>query len=73
MNVDRGLPWYSQLLTMALKNVDDEEGIEPILDVNIVKAKNCVGTVISLNGHRKYFCIYHARHPESIGTNGAEV
>ena len=23
------------------------------------------GTVLSLNGHRRYFCMYHAKHPEA--------
>ncbi len=73
MNVDRGLQWYSQLLTMALKNVDDEEGLEPVVDVSVVKPKNCIATVISLNGHRKYFCIYHAHHPESFTSSGGQV
>lgn len=72
MNVDRGLQWYSQLLTMALKNVDDEEGLEPVVDVSVVKPKNCIATVISLNGHRKYFCIYHAHHPESFTSSGGQ-
>ena len=73
MSVDRGIHWYSQLLSMALKNIDDEEGLEPVIDVKNVKPKNCVGTVLSLNGHRKYFCIYHARHPESLSSNGGQV
>nr|SVE75054.1 EOG090X049L [Daphnia dolichocephala] len=72
MNVDRGLPWYSRLLSLALKIVDDDEGTEVTLDSNAVKPKNCVGTVISLNGHRRYFCIYHARHPECISDNGGK-
>nr|CAG4641606.1 EOG090X049L [Eurycercus lamellatus] len=72
MSVDRGLQWYSRLLNLALKNVEEEEGTETVLDPNLVKPKNCVGTVISLNGHRRYFCIYHARHPESISDNGGE-
>ncbi|XP_041977353.1 dnaJ homolog subfamily C member 16 [Aricia agestis] len=29
-----------------------------------VNARNAVGTVLALNPHRKYFCIYHAKHPE---------
>ena len=24
-----------------------------------------LGTVLSLNGHRRYFCMYHAKHPEA--------
>nr|CAG4648169.1 EOG090X0BKI [Moina brachiata] len=69
MNVNRGLQWYSQLLNLALKNVE-EEGPELSVDYNLVKSKNCVGTVISLNGHRRYFCIYHPRHPECLSENG---
>uniref|UniRef100_A0A182MPM3 Uncharacterized protein n=1 Tax=Anopheles culicifacies TaxID=139723 RepID=A0A182MPM3_9DIPT len=30
-----------------------------------INPRNCIGTVIALNGHRKYFCMYHAKHPES--------
>ena len=26
MNVDRGLQWYGQLLNLAIKNVDEDEG-----------------------------------------------
>nr|CAG4650887.1 EOG090X049L [Simocephalus serrulatus]SVE94169.1 EOG090X049L [Simocephalus serrulatus] len=72
MNVDRGLPWYGRLLNLALKNVEEEEGSEMTLDSNLVKSKNCVGTVISLNGHRRYFCIYHARHPECLSGSGGK-
>nr|CAG4646961.1 EOG090X049L [Megafenestra aurita]SVE92320.1 EOG090X049L [Megafenestra aurita] len=70
MNVDRGLHWYSRLLNLALKNVEDDEEIT--LDSNLVKSRNCVGTVISLNGHRRYFCIYHARHPECLPDSGGK-
>jgi len=31
-----------------------------------INPKNCIGTVISLNGFRKYFCVYHAKHPENV-------
>nr|CAG4643131.1 EOG090X049L [Ilyocryptus agilis] len=65
MSVDRGLHWYSRILNLALKNMEEEGEPALVLDPSEVKAKNCVGTVISLNGHRRYFCIYHARHPES--------
>lgn len=100
MNIDRGLPWYSRLLNLALKIADDDEGtgsvlfvfflfdksndnfqsyiwliffLDVTLDSNSVKPKNCVGTVVSLNGHRRYFCIYHARHPECVSDSGAKV
>nr|SVE85425.1 EOG090X049L [Daphnia pulicaria] len=72
MNIDRGLQWYSRLLNLALKNVEEDEGTDITLDSNLVKSKNCVGTVISLNGHRRYFCIYHARHPECISDSGGK-
>ncbi|KAL5287390.1 dnajc16 family protein [Megaselia abdita] len=55
MLIEKGLCWYSELLRLSLS--------EPrSLQIN---PKNCVGTVIALNGHRKYFCVYHAKHPDS--------
>lgn len=59
MYVERGLSWYKQLLELALPGVDD-------LKIN---PRNCVGTVLSLNGHRKYFCIFHAKHTEKQKQN----
>lgn len=47
--------------------------IEVTVDPKQIKPKNCVGTIISLNGYRRYFCIYHARHPESLTDNGGHV
>ena len=29
-----------------------------------VNKKNCIGTVLSLNGFKKYFRLYHAKHQE---------
>ena len=49
-----GLPWFKKILNLTLP--------EP-RDINI-NPKNCIGTVLSLNGHRRYFCMYHAKHPE---------
>ncbi|XP_057336763.1 dnaJ homolog subfamily C member 16 [Microplitis mediator] len=54
MNMERGLNWYKKLLSLSLPD---------LIELNI-NPKNCVGTVLALNGHRKYFCIYHAKHPE---------
>lgn len=54
MYIERGLKWYKQLLTLSLPDETD-------LNIN---PRNCVGTVLSLNGHRKYFCVFHAKHPE---------
>ncbi|CAH0390809.1 unnamed protein product [Bemisia tabaci] len=59
INLDRAScrEWFSQILSMSL--------LEPRpLSIN---PHNCIGTVLSLNGLRKYFCIYHAKHPESRG------
>ena len=49
-----GLQWYKKILNLTLP--------EP-REINI-NPKNCIGTVLSLNGHRRYFCMYHAKHPE---------
>ena len=49
-----GLPWFKKILNLTLP--------EP-RDINI-NPKNCIGTVLSVNGHRRYFCMYHAKHPE---------
>ncbi|KAF5291126.1 hypothetical protein FQA39_LY14368 [Lamprigera yunnana] len=55
MYVERGLSWYKELLQMSLTEERD-------LNIN---PRNCVGTVLSLNGYRKYFCMFHAKHAES--------
>ncbi|XP_066588233.1 dnaJ homolog subfamily C member 16 [Prorops nasuta] len=54
LSLDKGLDWYKKLLSLSLPEPKE-------LNIN---AKNCVGTVLSLNGHRRYFCMYHAKHPE---------
>ncbi|XP_049866727.1 dnaJ homolog subfamily C member 16 [Pectinophora gossypiella] len=51
--VERNIEWFRRLLQLSLGGGE--------LRVN---ARNCVGTVLALNPHRKYFCIYHAKHPE---------
>lgn len=57
MYIERGLSWYKELLQLALPE-DSELVINP---------RNCVGTVLALNGHRKYFCMFHAKHSERYG------
>lgn len=52
--VERNINWFRMLLQLSLGGGE--------LQVN---ARNCVGTVLALNPHRNYFCIYHAKHPES--------
>ncbi|XP_072944107.1 dnaJ homolog subfamily C member 16 isoform X2 [Epargyreus clarus] len=51
--VERGVEWFRRVLQLSLGGGE--------LRVN---ARNCVGTVLALNPHRNYFCIYHAKHPE---------
>ncbi|CAH1156022.1 unnamed protein product [Phaedon cochleariae] len=53
--IERGLKWYTELLRLSLPD-ETELNINP---------RNCVGTVLSLNGHRKYFCVFHAKHTEN--------
>ncbi|XP_014209177.1 dnaJ homolog subfamily C member 16 [Copidosoma floridanum] len=55
LSLERGLEWYKKILQLSLPEPRE-------LNIN---AKNCVGTVLSLAGHRKYFCMYHAKHPEN--------
>lgn len=52
--IEKNLEWYRNILQQAL-------GEQRELNIN---PKNCIGTVIALNGFRKYFCVYHAKHPE---------
>lgn len=56
MLIEKGQNWYSELLRLSMPDVGD-------LQIN---PRNCIGTVLALNGHRKYFCMYHAKHPESV-------
>ncbi|XP_050431236.1 dnaJ homolog subfamily C member 16 isoform X2 [Adelges cooleyi] len=58
LNLDR-LPsreWYRELLSLSLAETDKR------IHIN---TKNCVGTVLSLCSLKKYYCMYHAKHPES--------
>lgn len=55
LDVERHVTWYRRLLELSLPEPRE-------LQIN---PRNCVGTVLSLNGHRKYFCMFHAKHPES--------
>lgn len=56
MLIERGQSWFTELLRLSLLESRD-------LQIN---PRNCIGTVLALNGHRKYFCMYHAKHPETI-------
>ena len=48
VSLERGLEWYRRLLMPSLP--DNQQ-----LNIN---PKNCIGTVLSINGYRKYFCTY---------------
>ncbi|KAK2705638.1 dnaJ homolog subfamily C member 16-like isoform X2 [Artemia franciscana] len=61
MYVERGLDWYKQLLSLALPLGEGNPDPQQLESIN---PRNCIGTILSLNGHRKYFCIYHAKHLE---------
>nr|CAG4651736.1 EOG090X049L [Triops cancriformis] len=60
LSLERGLGWYSRLLALAIHGTEASSD-----ELQILRPRNCVGTVLALNGHRKYFCIYHAKHPET--------
>ncbi|KAL0267988.1 UNVERIFIED_CONTAM: hypothetical protein PYX00_010093 [Menopon gallinae] len=62
MLIHRGIDWYKRLLTLSLPEPRE-------LNIN---PRNCIGTVLSLNGHRKYFCMYHAKHPECFQSRGTK-
>lgn len=57
--IEKNLHWYQELLRMAL-NEKRELPINPI---------NCLGTVLVLNGFKKYFSVYHASGNSSCGPN----
>lgn len=51
--LDKNLDWYRSLW---------EEVLE--VDFNNLNKKNCIGTVLALNGFKKYIRVYHAKHHE---------
>ena len=56
------MPWYRELLEQTLG--DSERNLQAI---NI---KNCIGTVLAINGPRKYYCMYHAWHKKRLEGDG---
>lgn len=48
--IEKNIGWYKDLLRLALNERRD-------LDINPI---NCIGTVLVLNGFKKYFSVYHA-------------
>jgi len=65
--LEQYLPWFRQLL---------ESTIDFRRSLTSINQKNCVGTVLAVNGPRQYFSIYHAasdrmpsrRHPRGVHT-----
>lgn len=53
--IEKNLDWYRKILQQTL-------GEQRELNIN---PKNCIGTVIALNGFRKCFSVYHAKHAET--------
>merc|ERR1719474_2287424 len=60
MYIEKGLSWYKKILNLTLPEPRDIK----------INPKNCIGTVLSLNGHHRYFCMYHAKHPEATRRPG---
>ncbi|XP_076086499.1 dnaJ homolog subfamily C member 16-like [Mytilus galloprovincialis] len=52
VNLDLYMGWYRHLL---------EESVDKKIDLTNMKVKNCIGTVLAINGHRNYYYIYHPR------------
>ena len=48
--IEKNIGWYKELLKLALNEKRD-------LHINPI---NCIGTVLVLNGFKKYFSVYHA-------------
>lgn len=53
--IEKNIGWYRELLKLALNEKRD-------LHINPI---NCIGTVLVLNGFKKYFSVYHASDSRS--------
>lgn len=60
--LEKNLNWFKSLLSQALCYSEDDE---ETCTFTINKSK-CIGTVLSLNGFKKYFRMYHAKHLEGF-------
>ena len=56
LQIEDHIPWFRHLL---------EETIEFKRDLDTIQATNCIGTVLAINGRRKYYSIYHAHQPNA--------
>ncbi|KAM8718511.1 hypothetical protein ACLKA7_001679 [Drosophila subpalustris] len=51
---NRGLSWISELLCLSL-GITEQFPFNP---------RKCAGTVLAINGSKKYFCVFNAKHSE---------
>lgn len=64
--VEKNLDWFRQLLEAALADPD-------LRLRQTINPRNVVGTVLSLNGFRQFFSMYHPKHaPSMVGFKAAE-
>ncbi|CAD5115259.1 DgyrCDS4253 [Dimorphilus gyrociliatus] len=56
LDLDEYLGWYRHLL---------EETLDFRRDLSTINKKNCVGTVLALNGSRNYYSIFHPKLPSN--------
>lgn len=52
LDLDQYLAWYRHLL---------EESIDHRVQLCNINIRNCIGTVLAINGYRQYYYIYHAK------------
>jgi len=55
--LEQYLPWFRQLL---------ESTIDFRRSLTSINQKNCVGTVLAVNGPRQYFSVYHAASERAV-------
>ena len=58
LQLEKHMNWYRFLL---------EETLDFKIQLNNININNCIGTVLSLNGLRRYYCMYHAKHHKVRG------
>ncbi|GAB1601951.1 dnaJ homolog subfamily C member 16-like [Argonauta hians] len=63
LDLNKYLTWYRQLLEDSIDN-----GV-PLSNINI---RNCIGTVLAINGFRQYYYIYHARSGTHNANTGSD-
>ncbi len=65
--LDKNLPWFRQLLQYTIPVEEEtEEYARSQQMMKRINPKQVAGTVLSLNGWRLYFCMYHPKHAPSM-------